>query len=390
MDEALLTENDDRSGNESNMKEGEEDMGKPMEVNVMGNDACERVEEIISPASTEIKTKTSISDEERTRNDNATQFFRRVHLICQVNAIIAEKKHEQDIEKTLGTNFSDEYITKAVDDPFPRTKTNVLRDDLSTDLGKPENIKRLTRLSLYEPIIYCDDSVSMSGDNHWEKQGELVMRIARVVTKIVPEDFGGVRLCFINSPSSSPTVEADGIERAYNSVSPESGTKNGTKLRRKTRKPHANNSVSPDSGSKIGTNLRLKILEPHVYKVISTATSNDPFPFKRPLLVCVTTDGCPSGEPMDTLKNVIIECRQKLIDAGYEPTAVTFCISQIGTDRSATSFLEGLREELRIQDVLYCTADLLDEKFNELKENERGLESWLLETLVRPIMGWDD
>jgi hypothetical protein len=51
MDEALLTENDDRSGNESNMKEGEEDMGKPMEVNVMGNDACERVEEIISPAS---------------------------------------------------------------------------------------------------------------------------------------------------------------------------------------------------------------------------------------------------------------------------------------------------------------------------------------------------
>jgi hypothetical protein len=93
---------------------------------------------------------------------------------------------------------------------------------------------------------------------------------------------------------------------------------------------------------------------------------------------------------MDTLKSMIIECRQKLIDASYEPTIVMFCISQIRTDRSATSFLDSLREELWIQDALYYTEDLLDDKFKELKENERGLEFWLLEVLVRPIMGWDN
>ena len=63
-----------------------------------------------------------------------------------------------------------------------------------------------------------------------------------------------------------------------------------------------------------------------------------------------------------------------------------FCISQVGTDRSAEQFLDALRSEKEIEDVIYCTVGQLDAKYKELKENERALELWLLCLLMNPIM----
>jgi len=81
-----------------------------------------------------------------------------------------------------------------------------------------------------------------------------------------------------------------------------------------------------------------------------------------------------------------MECKAKLVAAGFDKGSVMFCVSQIGNDQTAATFLSDLASEEEIKDVLYCTADQLDQKFAEMKNNERDLEVWLLEMLTKPIM----
>jgi hypothetical protein len=248
-------------------------------------------------------------------------------------------------------------------DPFLANlaeKANALREDPTTDLGKPENIKRLTQLSLYRTVIYCDDSSSMSDENRYEYLIQLVIRIVRIATKIVPDDMAGVDLRFINNNFASNLTYTEVLE--------------------------AMKRVRPSGVTEIGTNLRKKILQPLVYDMIDSNTSSNPIPFERPLLVCIITDGHPVQEGRDKLRDEIVRCKQKLEAKGYETTSVMYCINQVGTDPEAEYFINALRNEKTIEEVIYCTVGQLDAKYEELKENERALESWLLDLLTKPIM----
>jgi hypothetical protein len=111
-----------------------------------------------------------------------------------------------------------------------------------------------------------------------------------------------------------------------------------------------------------------------------------PFPFRRPLVVCIITDGEPQPERPNVLLNEIVECKRRLKDRGYDPTAVMFCIGQVGTGVEATKFIDALRNAKEIEDVIYCTVGHLESQFKELEGNERALESWLLHILTKPIM----
>ncbi|THU77784.1 hypothetical protein K435DRAFT_973836 [Dendrothele bispora CBS 962.96] len=267
---------------------------------------------------------------------------------------------QEQLEQALGDFLDENDLTRFFKpgDPFLENlaqKAVALSKDADSIYSNPDNVKRLTRLSLYQSVIYCDDSGSMEGER-FTNQGELVERIARIATRIVPEDCG-VDLRFINSDSD--------VRLSFDNVA--------TTM----------SNFRPAGGTKIGTNLVKKILDPLIYKNLDSDS------LKRPLLVCIITDGCPSNEPQDKLKKAIVECRSKLATSGYESTAVMFLISQIGNDAQAETFLEQLRNDDGIKDMLYCTADRLDEKFKELKEAENRLEEWLLKTLTSPIMASD-
>lgn len=197
----------------------------------------------------------------------------------------------------------------------------------------------------------------MASDNRYQQQSELVTRIARVALKIIPDRFAFINLRFINANIQQSTVDAATISSAVDSV-------------------------RPNGGTQIGTNLRQKILNPLVYDKLSRPNGH----LDRPLLICTITDGCPSSESADAFKQEIVKCRKFLVERGYNPTAVTFCISQIGSDNSALQFLDGLRQDPEIQDVLYCTTDRLDDQLKDLKQNEKRLEVWLLHLLTKPIM----
>lgn len=120
-----------------------------------------------------------------------------------------------------------------------------------------------------------------------------------------------------------------------------------------------------------GTNLKSKILEPLVYR-------NLPNNLKRPLLVSIITDGMPSQQPRSTLPNAVIECGDKLEEACLPresksqrrtlanqrllfnsclPSGIKFMVSQVGTAKSATEFLEKIRKRSETADVVFGTAD---------------------------------
>jgi len=233
-----------------------------------------------------------------------------------------------------------------------------LENDTSTSLGSPDLLPKTIKVSLHQQVIYCDDSGSMKRDDRWESQKNLVERIARITTRVLPQG-EGVALRFINQEvSNSSNLRLDDIEN--------------------TLKPM---SWDPRGNTEIGTNLRSKILKPLVYDKLDSA----PKSLERPLLISILTDGGPEPEPEAMLRNAIVECSQKLNAAKYPRESVRFMIGQIGTSARATNFLNTIRNNTEITDIVYCTSDQLDERFKKEHENEGKLDRWLVETLFEPL-----
>lgn len=253
----------------------------------------------------------------------------------------------------LTDNFAD---NQAFLDAAVENAANLPVDDLESFPLTLENVERITWLSMYQPIIYCDDSGSMSG-SQWDTQRRLVDRIAKLATRVVPDGYG-VWLRFLNSPISGDNLTHTEILQYYDSIGP--------------------TAMTP-----LGTTLRRRILEPLVYNVLPSRPNRK---LERPLLICVITDGMPNQEPITAFEEAIADCRRFLRQAGSQPTQVRFCVNQIGGDSSAAGFLERLRRNQEIQDVVYCTTGRLDSGFSDLQENQRELETWLLKILTDPIM----
>ncbi|KAI8945826.1 hypothetical protein F4801DRAFT_107389 [Xylaria longipes] len=231
-----------------------------------------------------------------------------------------------------------------------------LEQDTSTCLGCEKYLLKTMMVSLYQQVIYCDDSYSMEREGRWEAQSRLVGKIAQITTRILP-DGEGVALRFINQdvdPSSNLTVED-------------------------IKKIMEGTSWAPNGATQIGTYLKSKILEPLVYSKLKLNQ------LERPLLISVITDGMPSEENNSAFVDAIKECGNRLKIAGLPRESVKFMIGQIGTDPRATKFLDDLREKQEIADTVFVATEQLDKKFADLYAIEKDLDGWLIETLFSPF-----
>ncbi|KZT70617.1 hypothetical protein DAEQUDRAFT_764496 [Daedalea quercina L-15889] len=192
--------------------------------------------------------------------------------------------------------------------------------------------------------------------NRYIKQRDLVSRIACTATKIVPDDFG-VELRFINSRITKSNVTTEEIDQTLASVRRDGdwydtakGHLGGVRVR-----------------SSCGRGELLQATVPRMRHI---------------------TDGEPTNEPQTTFKDAIVECHSTLDSHILYSTSVMFCVSQIGDDLAAEVFLDGLRNDASIQDVVHCTAEKLDDKFDELRGNESRLEEWILglRLLTKPMI----
>ncbi|PNP44261.1 hypothetical protein TGAMA5MH_03867 [Trichoderma gamsii] len=229
----------------------------------------------------------------------------------------------------------------------------------ANDLGGKDLLQKRIQVSLYQQVIYCDDSTSMKREGRWESQKELIQRITQVTTLVLPEG-EGVALRFINRDVDNATnLTLEGI--------------------RNILKPMT---WQPGGDTPIGTNLQSKILQPLVYEKITNGA------LERPLLIIIITDGMPEPEDSSVLVNAILECERRLQENDYPPQTVKFMIGQIGTAKSATQFLESLRNNQDIARTAFVTSERLDEKFSEYKANEKNVDQWLIETLFSPFQNY--
>ncbi|KAJ4347795.1 uncharacterized protein N0V89_009165 [Didymosphaeria variabile] len=229
-----------------------------------------------------------------------------------------------------------------------------LKDDPNNLLKQPNQIQDLSNLALYQPVLYCDDSGSMQEGSRWPSQKELIAKIANITSRAVPKN-KGAHLRFINKVlTAADNLNSDQVA--------------------------ANVGFTPAGGTPIGTQLRNKILQPLIYDVIDANK-----PLERPYLIIITTDGCPNNEPEDTLRNAVLECAEKLNKKGYRRDAVMFCLNQIGDDDQAKQFLNNIEADIEVQKTLHRTSELLDDRYEDLKENGAELEAWLLVMLLSPL-----
>ncbi|KAF2795715.1 hypothetical protein K505DRAFT_239289 [Melanomma pulvis-pyrius CBS 109.77] len=205
-------------------------------------------------------------------------------------------------------------------------KTIALQQTGQSTAESEEHILHKTiKVSLYQQVIYCDDSSSMRREHRWDTQKSIVERITRITTRVLPID-EGVLLRFINQDAPKPLkLPLRYVESIFDNCLPAGSTQ-------------------------IGTNLRSKVLQPLIYDKLDSI----PKSLERPLLISILTDGEPDHESPDTLENAIMECSRRLDAAKYPRESVKFMIGQIGTSRRTYEFLEDLRHNREISDLLFC------------------------------------
>lgn len=120
-----------------------------------------------------------------------------------------------------------------------------------------------------------------------DKQHDIVKRIVRIATLVMPET-DGVEISFINSRKQHSRVREQDVDAITGRL-------------------------SLMSGSQLGTQLEAKILRPLVYDNVTRGK------LRRPVLVSIITDGEPNHEDDDTFEQVLLGCVKKLKDAGYPP-----------------------------------------------------------------------
>ncbi|KAI1160393.1 hypothetical protein F5B18DRAFT_632744 [Nemania serpens] len=275
----------------------------------------------------------------------------------------------------------DPYVQQVAD------KAAGLKNDPKNLLNSPAQIDALAKLALYQPILYCDDSGSMWNEDNgpgtnkgdrWISQIGIVKKMTEITSRAVPNN-RGCHLRFINKD----TPENNGLnDTAIEKIFNEYGRGTGW--------------------TPIGTKLKEHVLDQFLYKDLNAGTL-----IKRPLLVMCITDGFPTQEramegsppgPEDANQNQdayrfrkeIRKCMKTLEEKEYKPETVRFSISRLGniTDwedkAEADKFWDDLKSDDLIQDVLYMTEDILDEKF-QAKSDQKELEIWLLTTLLSPM-----
>ncbi|KAL6902550.1 hypothetical protein GGI43DRAFT_343197 [Trichoderma evansii] len=273
----------------------------------------------------------------------------------------------QDVQEDLTKHIKKMGLGSVIreDSPFISTVSDnaiKLKNSEGNLLNRDVDIQGITRLNIYQPVLYCDDSTSMRAGTRVKDQKEMVRRVTRISTSLVPSGHG-TSLQFINHDLD------DGLDVHNDTLS-------------HIQVEAIMNSVEPSGHTEIGTNLKKKILKPLVYDVIKKNKR-----LERPILVSCITDGCPTHESPDMFKKEILKCTQFLKKKGYPPSIIRFQISQIGNSSKAGKFLQELNGDPELQEVLYVTAQHLDDKFEEFRDNEVELERWLLRTLLEPING---
>ncbi|KAJ5090194.1 hypothetical protein N7532_008878 [Penicillium argentinense] len=183
------------------------------------------------------------------------------------------------------------------------------------------------KLSLFDVILYVDDSGSIEFEEKGLRKDQLRQILGLVATAASTFDQDGISVRFMNSMETG-----DGIRNADD----------------------VNNLVSRvrfAGLTPLGTSLRSKVIDP---MIVGPARANR---LDKPVLVITITDGQPAGEPHGAVGDAIRHAIDETSRTRYGRGAVSFQFSQVGTDQRAREFLGDLDEDPQIGHLIDCTSN---------------------------------
>ncbi|KAL2828585.1 hypothetical protein BJY01DRAFT_228337 [Aspergillus pseudoustus] len=183
------------------------------------------------------------------------------------------------------------------------------------------------KLSLYDIVLYVDDSGSIEFEEKGVRKEQLKQIIGIVATIASTFDEDGINVRFMNNELSRNGVRSVGeVEQLIASV--------------------RFSGMTP-----LGTGLKNKVLDP---LVVGPARANQ---LQKPVLVITITDGQPAGEPLDSVAQGIRYAVDEVSRSQYGRGAVAFQFSQVGNDTKARDFLGSLDNDPSIGNLIDCTSN---------------------------------
>ncbi|KAI9368793.1 hypothetical protein BJX61DRAFT_546190 [Aspergillus egyptiacus] len=183
------------------------------------------------------------------------------------------------------------------------------------------------KLSLYDIVLYVDDSGSIEFEERGVRKEQLKQIISIVATVASTFDEDGISLRFMNNSFYENNIRsAQQVEQIISNA--------------------RFAGMTP-----LGTSLRNKVLEP---MVIGPARSGQ---LQKPVLVITITDGQPAGENLDTVSQSIRFTIDEVSRTRYGRGAVAFQFSQVGNDTKARDFLGSLDSDPAIGGFIDCTSN---------------------------------
>ncbi|KAJ3555537.1 hypothetical protein NM688_g2520 [Phlebia brevispora] len=205
--------------------------------------------------------------------------------------------------------------------------------DAQKSLGSAK-VRHLVRLALCQHVVFCDDSMSTVDGDQIQTVAVFTSRLVRRAMWLTPDKSPGAEVRFVSDRSA----RLSGLDRSQESSS---------RIDREFQK------MRPSGCSNLGTGLRTEVLQPFVYDVLKKGGRG----LQRPVLITVVINSAPFPENRNTVKDAIMKCKQRLIEAGYKAPHVLFNVYNVDNLSNAKDFMEDLNRDAELQDVLTCVSD---------------------------------
>ncbi|OGM43068.1 transcription factor RfeF [Aspergillus bombycis] len=222
---------------------------------------------------------------------------------------------------------------------YPPEKLNLLVQGLANDApakinkiirewGVPTEVATdIIKLSLFDIILYVDDSGSIEFEERGVRKEQLRQIIGIVATAASTFDEDGISVRFMNSMERGDGIRnVDDVNMLVSRVRFQG--------------------LTP-----LGTGLKNKVLDP---QVVGPARAGR---LQKPVLIITITDGQPAGEPLDCVANSIRYAVDEVSRTPFGRGAVSFQFSQVGNDAKARDFLSSLDEDPSIGNLIDCTSN---------------------------------
>jgi hypothetical protein len=192
----------------------------------------------------------------------------------------------------------------------------------------------LAVLGLYDIILFCDDSGSMSLNEPAEDN----LTRHQILQQIM------VTLSFWAS-----LMDADGVcVRFFNLSQEANGMSNAKDVK------NLFNAVRPSGGTPMGEMMKEKVIDKMIRNLLMSGNLD------RPILIITVTDGCPNN-PIAVI-NTIREARNMSLQSKYGENAIAFSFAQVGSEPSATAWLEQIDVDPQVGKCIDCTSNFFIER----------------------------